>query len=441
MARKQGYQKDCGNGKPGNAKGGSNFKPLPTGKGGKNARRFEEAADTEYKMSSSNDKSWYGRYKQLADDSGSISFGQPLGKVMSLPIIAGMNNPSVGWTPSQPNVSGAGIARINWVPGIGVSLNKQSPINRAALNIFVTLRSKQKAAHDYDSQDMMMGIMAVDSAYILFAVGRRLYGTARGLQTPENYYYTRTLIQAQGFDPDDVVKNLAKLRTYCNYYRSALEKYTLPNDLDLSDRHMWMCDGVYVDADNTRAQTFIFVPEYVYKYDNTVATGSQLIPVQFADNMTVDQYIAMCEAVLEAINGDDDIGWICGDLYAAYGSKAMRPLSEISDTYTVIPAYNEEVLAQITNIKFVGRFNSDTVHITQNPSVNAGAILWDPHFSLIDVNFGNRVWVGHMTHQTLINAHKGHDPLDVIEMTRLTPLAGSIFEGGWYSLSACGSEV
>lgn len=422
----------------GSCNGGKGY-PLKTGRGNKAQRRAEEVVDTTIKgMSKDNDKSWYDRFPQLAKDAGSISFGQPLGKPLNLTAYSGVSTIAL----NNYDKSACGAIIIRWIPAIGISKDKQSPINRAALNIFVTLRSKQKAAHDYDSQDMMMALMALDSLYMIFEIMRRAYGVARGFQTPENYYYTRTILQAMGFNPEDVIKNIAQLRGYANYLRSSLEKYTLPSDLDFARRHAWMCSGLYLDADNTRAQTYIFRPEFVWLYDNTVTTGSQLTPLKLSDNMTVGGIIAIAEQLLAAINGDDDIGYVCGDLYAAYGSNAMTVLQEIADGYTVIPAYSPEVLAQITNIKFVGEYVDG--NITQNPSVNEGAILFNPAFSEINKGFGSRVQNLHMSHDTLLNSHGSTDYLDVIEMTRLTPVArqGSVDATTLnYQLDACGSEI
>lgn len=421
---------------------GRSVKPVATGKGSKFMRREEEISDTAERgyKSKSNDIAWYSRYPASVRDAGSTSWGAPLGKALTLK--------SGGTALNDYDYIAPGVVAIHWVPTIGVSKDKSSPINRGALNLFVNLRSKQKAAKDYDSQDMMMGIIAIDSLYTFYAFCRRVYGIARASQTPMNYYYTRQLLTAMGVDADDAIKNLANFRTWLNIFGVSLGKYTLPKDLDMTSRHMWMSDGLYLDADDLRAQTYMFVPDAFLLYDNTVTTGSQLIeavPNKTGANntYTTSNLMSFGDLMLSRVNGDDDIGWICGDMYAAYGSAAMRPLEAVSPEYMVVPSYNEEVLAQIENIKFCGQFNSIT--ISQNPTVNNGAILQDPSFHIDDpAATGDATYNYHMYYTTMLNNHdkQSPDPAKTIEMTRLTPIMDYLSEASHvYKLKACGTEV
>lgn len=388
-----------------------------------------------------NDTKWYNRYPQSVKDAGSISWGAPLGKPLTLKSASGVVN--------DASYIGPGVAALYWIPAIGISIDRNSPINRAAINLFVQLRSKQKAAHDYDSQDMMMGILAIDQLYTFYAYCRRIYGICRGHQVPMNYYYTRQLITAMGVDFDDMIQNLSNFRTWLNIFGISLGKYTLPKELDMTDRHMWMTDGLYLDADDLRAQTYMFVPLMFGVYNNTVTTGSEIdlqaIPHTAGQLITSKDLQSFGNSMLAAINGDDDIGFICGDLYAAYGQAAMRPLDPVPEDYVVVPSYSEEVLAQIENTKFVGQIVNGG-KFTQDPSVNNGAILFNPNFSLSDAAVTNGFnWMRHMQLTTMINNHgKTAEPIDTVEKTRLTPrfseLTGST-GSETYALASCGTEI
>lgn len=421
-----------------------NGKGAPFKQGGKKwdksktDRRDVEALNALFK-SEDNDKAWYDRYPQNVKDAGALSFGVPLGEELQV-------SPAVPELSVNPiEYTGPGIVKIRFVPGIGVSTDKASPINRAALNIFVKLRAYQKAAKDYDSQDMMMGLIAIDGLFMFHSLGRRAYATINSKQPTMNEYYTRTLLYAMGFDPEDVILHLADLRSYLNTFAATVSKYTLPSGLTLVDRHMWMCQGLYLDADAVQAQTYLFVPEGIYMYDNTVATGSQLTLEPWPENsMTVAQYIAMGEKLIAAINGDDDIGFICGDLDAAYGTSAMRALPVTENALEIVPSYSEEVLAQITNIRFVGGLLSGQANISQNPSVNNGAIIWNPSFFNIMAESPGWITADYLAGNMLLNSHGKHDPEDVIEMTRLAPVCGQIMNDGVnhvHLLKACGTEV
>lgn len=417
---------------------------------GKGKDRRGGGSDKRGSQRGSNPESWYNKHPQEVQDAGQISYGTPLGgsfKPQMVPEHVGVN-------PIDFKVPG--IVGISWIPAVGVTTDKTSPINRGAYTAYVDLRSKLKLSNDYDASDMMISLVAVDSALAFHEMLRRAYGTARIPAPPENKYFPKTLLEAQGFDPDDIMQHLADFRNYMNVFATQMYAYAMPQGMTFSDRHQWMSQNIYLDADSTKAQAFVFRPEFFWIYNNTVETGSQLEPLKWwslnGAKHTYADVVAMGEQIINSLLGDEDIGNIMGDLKNAFGDSAFRHFQTTEESYTLVPVYNESVLEQITNIKFCGAYRESTMLITQNPTVNNGAIQFTPQFY---ESLPGNVGVGchrHFSHAPFLNAHLETSPIDNIEKTRLMPVMGSYAgveqtswsgeqQVGFYNLMYSGTEI
>lgn len=415
-----------------------NKKPLNKRNSTKNQRRDKEVVDNTLKEydSPGNPPALYNAYPQFAVDAGTVTFGMPVGYTFNTE-----QSNSVTLTNSYDLVS-PGIMTLQFHPTIGYSADKNSPINRSALRYYTYLRNAQKASAKYDSQDMMMMFMALDSCYLYHEWMRRLYGVTQ-LYTPLNKYYPRRLLRAMGCNPDDILspEGLVQLRAYINQFGISLGSYCAPKDFDITVRHMWMVGGLYLDSDTTRAQTYLFNPMNVWVYDNTVATGSALkyLSIPQTGN-TVSNIITIGNTLLNGILGDEDAGMISGDVYNAFGAGYVRQIAETPDSYVVLPAYDRSVLAQIENASFTGGIHADKgvyPSITQDPSVNNGAILFTPKFDFP----GGMLYAGQ---QRLLNIHEDSmNPLEVIESTAFcvisTDTTGT--PGTGYTCDCFGSDV
>lgn len=395
-----------------------NTSKMNKGNSSKDQRRAAETADTssDIYMSKSNPYAWYANFPNYSKDVATLAFGLPVGQAVPLN--------------DSDFVSAAGVMGLYFTPTIGVSDDLTSPVNRQTTRLFTYLRSIQRAGSDYDGADVMMYLMGIDSLYTYWAYLRRLYGIAQ-LFTPVNKYYPRRLLQAMGVDPDDICSNLANFRAYINRYALNIGRYAMPKDFDIAYRHMWMCSGLYVDSKTEHAQTYFFSPYVLYQFDNTVTTGSKLQGINIDPGTsalqlkTVAELIALGEQLIKNMENDTDTMDISGDLYRAYGPGGMLTVEETAEGYAVAPVYDEIVLSQIENAVLVGAYNGATglPTITQNPSVNNGAILFSTTITggYVQVNDD---YVGYnypcVSRKTFLNSHKDHPTHeDVMEMTRL----------------------
>lgn len=117
-----------------------------------------------------NDPSWYYNSEQILRDVASFSFMKPLGYPLRY-------QNQVGPTAGSNTVMMNGFS--GFVPGVlsvqvgltpGISTDSQSPLNLAATNIYSFVRHKNSGSRNYDSPDLMLYLLAMDS---LFSCGGR----------------------------------------------------------------------------------------------------------------------------------------------------------------------------------------------------------------------------------------------------------------------------
>lgn len=393
-------------------------------RGPKSFRALEEAANEDAKeiRYDKNDPSWYARWPQLVKDSASLPFSYPVGELVKL-------NPR---SPSDA-MTVAGLMVINFMPSIGVAQTNRDPINVAATNLYSFVRHENSGSRNYDPADLMMYVVCVDSLYMWHAFMRRVYGVAR-LYTPMNKYYPRALLAGMGMDPDDVFANLAQLRYYINLAAAKLNTLRIPSKFTYITRHQWMCSGLYADSASAKAQTYMFVPTGAWEYNNTGKTGTSLnyrawktdLSDENANLHTVQQLNGFYEALFRAVQGDEDVGVMSGDILKAFQDVLVAP--QIAEDYFVTPVFSDEVLSQIHNSIAFGyhqqdgttNFTKDT--ITQDPSVNGGAI--QTNYSIVGpVNATPNMVPSDVTHlnvDAVINMYKDDaTPDEVMVATRL----------------------
>lgn len=400
-----------------------------------NQRRAKEIDDNVERMykSTRNAFEWYNRFEQYTKYAGTIPFGIPSG--MSLPLVSNTIN-------GKNTIPG--IMSLYFIPSIGYSADRNSPINRSAVRWYSMLRRAQKASADYDSQDMMMAYMAIDSLAMFHEVGKRIIGIAN-LNSVLNRYVPEGLLKAMHVDPIDVRDNIADWWGYVNKFAIDAGNVTMPKDIDLRDRHGWMCSGLYTDAAQERSQIYMFVPLGFWQYNNTVSTGSQLDWIQWPTDqseklMTLADYKVMGNALLNAVFADEDMATISGDTQNAIGVNSCYHFEQITSNYTIDALYSEIVLSQIENSRCCGPFASTyTPVITQNPSVNNGAILYTP----IHYYANNNETIDIFNHNKyLLNFHMDNPQVEnVIEATRLTTIGQVDQSTGLNTPTAFGSEV
>ena len=109
--------------------------------------------------SETNDMSWYNANPELIRDAARIPFTYPLGHTLDL------GNTTINSLTNVVNLPG--IISMDIVHGPGVSDSNVSAMNVASRNIYSYVRFANSGHSNYDHQDLMIYLLAMDEAYAL----------------------------------------------------------------------------------------------------------------------------------------------------------------------------------------------------------------------------------------------------------------------------------
>lgn len=395
------------------------------------ADRVDERDRRDCYKSEQNDPAWYAQNAQLLSDYASFPFGVPIG----------IQLPSTLTTTVTKSVPG--LMAYYYAPMIGSATQETDPVNIAARNIYSYVRHANSGHSNYDSPDLMMYLLAMDSVYMFHAYMKRALGVVLDY-TPVNRYYPQALLVAMGLDPDDVQAHVADFRGFINTYAVKMGSMCVPNSMSYMARHTWMTEGIYTDSPSNKAQSYMYVPYQYFKlqiYDNegTAVTGLQR--VNFFDAVTyqgtaselkkVSDLISFGNQLLNPILTNEDMNIMSGDILKAFGPDGIVKVSGVMDGYMVLPMYNQEVMSQFENLRVFGAAAAAAVndqHITQDTSIGGGYIKDTTTWRLSMGLYGTatnkassyaRYFPG-LTSDKILNFH--HDavtPAEVMVATRL----------------------
>ena len=336
----------------------------------------------EVERSKSNDWRWYAQNEQLLRDTASYSYNYPLGSIV--------RRTRTGDQPADTN-SIPGVMAVHTVPAFGGSQSPTSAINVAVRNIYSFVRHANSGHTNYDAPDLGIYLMAMDSLYSFLSYLRRIYGVVMTFSYTNRYYPT-AVVNAMDVDFEDIHRNIADFRAYINSLAVKVGSMCVPASMSYFTRHMWMYEGYYVDTDQDKAQTYLYVPDGFYKYtlNNVDQSGALeltlLRPQGFhvassgvadLDLLTFKDLHDYGDALLAPILSSEDMNIMSGDILKAFGSNGIYMIPMIPENYVVLPTYNEEVLDQINNATLVG-FPTKATNPSSSGSAFINMLIQDP---------------------------------------------------------------
>lgn len=328
----------------------------------KDTSRINDANDSIRDDNPNNDASWYNSSNQLVIDACSVGFATPLG----LPLDAH------GFKTDVP-----GIMRLDYVPSIGLSQDNVSPVNMAAQSIYSYVNYANSRNTSYDRTDMMLFLIAMDSAYSYLSHLKRIYGLAR-LYSATNRYLPNSLLFAMNVNPFSITSNLNDLRAYINTYAAKLGSFFVPASFTYLQRHAWMNYNVFSDSDKPfKSQLYFYYQQAFYKYNETNSEqGTALIYTPLPTTvMKFEDLTTFGEQLLQPLLNSQDIGIMGSDMLKAFGESGLIKMNTIDSDFTIDIAYSPEVLTQIQNTVAVGDL-SVTQHLADITQDNkTGTIL------------------------------------------------------------------
>lgn len=376
-----------------------------------------------------NDPSWYNHYPELVRDSASLSFALPLGT----PVPWGS---TIYPATTPPYYSVPGICVLQY----GISFGQPTgfatdAINTAANRLYTFVRHSVSTYAQYDSTDLMLYISAMDSIYALYSTACRIYGLAQNYKV-FNRYFASGVINALGYDPNDLFENLADYRSHLNQLCFKVAQFCVPNGIDVMKRHVWMSGNLFYDAGSVKSQLYAYNLAGYYQYTETddtgVSDGAYLAwtpityPTTGESPLKFSQLLNRLSTAISAVMASQDCIAMSGDLLRAFGQDNVYVLSPIAENYIVEPVYSPEVLSQIENATILGTPDThvNNAHLVQRGLNSTGQQLRQVlsfHTVANPASDGYKQSLSLHTYNWMLNFHKGDvTPDDVMVATRLT---------------------
>lgn len=352
----------------GQFKGGRNKRNNYKGKkGSKNGQQNKGSSNNRSSSGNSGFSSGASLFNtdQLMIDAARTSFYNPLGTPIHNVFDQSVFNNAV-----------PGICGLYYVPTPGAIFDVNSAVNVSAKKTLAYIRSTLSTNITFAAPDLMMYFLAMDSILSAYSYCVRLIGL-QNMYSSMNRYYPKELFNAMGIAIDSTT-DWTNFRVWLNRFAYRASQLYVPANISLCIRHMWMNSSIYVDSPNAKAQTYIFIPRYLYKWDpDTDTHGTRLIPVRVPsaqEPSTLTGWAALediqdyCDDLLDALLLDvNDVSDISGLILRAFGADKCISLNTITEDFRIAPTFDPTILEQINNATICGEFDPATSGtITQN---------------------------------------------------------------------------
>lgn len=359
-----------------------------TGRERSNGRTSAKSGRSGREMEARNDISWYSKYPELLAAAGSLPY--PWRPGMSIPMGSVLSPDGSKMLPSSYKIPG--VMAFEWAPSVGVSLDALSPASIACKELYARVRAVYSGSLDADPPDFMIYLMALDSIYSYIASLKRIYRVLNAY-TPYNFAIPERLFSALTGNYNSAnfrAMQADKTRFYgaINELIHMTEKFVCPAVMDIFNRHYWMSDNVYCDANTANSQQYLFVQGWFYKFamldtpQGVLAGGLSLTQMPRFDTATVPDPVSMLfnygVSLIDALAASDDGYTITGYLLRAFGDAPTFTVDLLNQDEVLELKYDEEVLSQIENalslpdyVEVTASITKGNWNITQDPTINA----------------------------------------------------------------------
>nr|QXV86456.1 capsid protein [Rat picobirnavirus] len=351
----------------------------------------------------------FNKNAELLRSAGSIPFASILGDPINY----------------QGNAGVPGIMTIAWTPNYGSGLSPVA-LNQCKDAMYSYLTHANSRDYKYTAADLMTQVLGGTEVFAAISEAERAYGIARNTTEENRYTYSR-LLEALGFDADDIRKNLGQMWFDINDLITQSRQIWIPKDIPLVSRWFEKGQYVYTDATGPRSQIYMFKRSQFFEYNElNFTTGSGLIPARYwygsssddvwdpssmaptddivgGDNWspytnldstangyhnlpvavtttkyTWQQFKSMIQNMINKLVNSEDRGIIYGDILNAYGASNIYAMPTFSADHKVEPVYNAEILMQIENLNVVPLFYQAVVQ-TENGTISGVPYLSAPN--------------------------------------------------------------
>lgn len=299
-----------------------------------------------------NDYTWYTHYPVLFKNVSGINFGVPVGSAIDV-------GTEGNFLVAQRRAFG--VCDIHFVPTMGSTGQDFANVaNKVSAQLYSVMRIKLGSKADYEPNDIAIYMGAMDSAFMIYALGVKIYGLLN-YSSPFNDYYMINLGKSFNFDLQSFRDNMSNFRSMINSLAVYLSARMIPASFDVFKRHLWMIQNLFTDANSAKSQVYSFTPDGFYVYTEVTEGPAYLkytpLTVNPGDALTFELWSNAQWAILNAVLGSTDIDQMSADIQKAFEGDTYL-LSMIPESYMTPISYSEEVLAQIENLLLVGNVDN-----------------------------------------------------------------------------------
>lgn len=300
-----------------------------------------------------NDTEWYIPNDQLAKDVAQASMYTANGRPVLQNFTTNTSDDPVYMNRTPVATPGIMALRtmITWGDG--------NTLNTAGKLLYSWLQQKTGRTPAYDHTDLLMYLVAMDSAYSCYAWMARLYGIINKYSLTDRYT-PDALILANGVNPSSLRASLADFRMAINNYAFKLASLPMPIVFAFTKKHTFQFQSVYTDADTRKAQYYMFVPTGFYQWvegSSGQATHCDFITVPNIDpsdtvpttsGLTLTQLLTYANRFIDPLLNSQDIRTMASDIMNQFGND-LYEVSPIAETFMITPEYSQEIMEQIEN--------------------------------------------------------------------------------------------
>lgn len=394
-----------------------------------------------------NDPKWYTNIGPLASDYASLPYSTPLG--VGIPIQSPNKSGSTSYLSGSKNL--AGIITLDVAPGIGVCNNATDPANIAAQQLYTMVRKANSGAINYDKTDLMMVVVAMDSAYMLYEELLRAYRSL-GVYNTMNRYQPEALLQSLGFDAS-IGNSMADFRGVLDLFAYKLASVNIPDQFDIIHRHSWLFTNVYADSDDKRAQLYAIKPDGYFVW--TEGSSSETTYLDYTSRWklyglsnpsdtvsSIAQIRKAIDTIMNPILGSQDVGVISGDLAKAFGEGGMIKIQPVQTYEALQITFNSEVSHQIMNAEIIpyGSLQGADIRVDMGNLTTGPQLVYEPQIA--PENIGGKYYMPTRERNHLINL-KGMAPSPEANLvsTRYNLVVDTVQGPNGYALRSCGTEI
>lgn len=389
--------------------------------GYKSRRDYRDERSTKDPTPDHNDWSFYAASDEIAKGIASIPFNY----------LGGTKFPLGELEEQKPLPC---VLTIPYVNSIGVTSKGTEGVNMAAAQLYTYIRHANSGAKNYEAADVMMYVIAMRDVYAQYFTLRKAIGLC-----PSFNFYNHNLpdliLKGMGVDAVDLRSNLAKYRTRLNLIAKKINSFAVPKYFKVFDRTAFINSYIFTDSTSIRSQFYNFVPAGKYTWSpKTSERGTELVytPHQWEEDTepfvmlaaNLQTYLDSLEAQIDALFLDTDALTMSGDILKAFPNAELYSIGQIPDDYQVSFILDEDVLAQIENMRSMPINSFSNRGITEfkydlNIKQIDQLIQYNPQFIFKTHDEKWKPAIASVP-QILINSHKDNpDYKDVLEWTRL----------------------